>query len=66
MLAGRRPLRADVEEVGSGQAQEEDRSVDRQRGDVVQDVDQPRLGEVQVVDDGDDRLALGEPSPAAA
>ena len=50
----------DVEELRAGDAEEEDRRVAREVGDVLDEVDEHGLRPLQVVDD-DDLRALGGP-----
>ena len=50
------PCRPRVEELGSGEADEQDRRVARPVRDVVDEVEEGRLGPVHVVEDDDERL----------
>ena len=53
--AGRRPRRPQVEEIGPGGAEDEDRGLGRRGGDVLDQVEQRRVGPVDVVDDERER-----------
>ena len=58
--ARRRPGRPHVEEVGARGAEDEDRRVARRRGHVLDQVEQRRVGPVEVVDDEHERPRRGE------
>jgi hypothetical protein len=49
------PARATVEELRSGGAEQQDRRVPRQIGDVLDEVEERLLAPVDVVEDADDR-----------
>ena len=53
--ARRRPGRPHVEEVGARSAEDEDRRAARRGGDVLDEVEERRVGPVDVVDDEDER-----------
>ena len=53
------PAGSDVEQLGARDAEEEDRRVAREVGDVLDEVDEDRLGPLQVVDDDDLRPLRG-------
>lgn len=50
----RHPVGAYLEEVGSGQAQEQDRPAHGEHGEVLDELEEHRLGPVEVVEDDDD------------
>ena len=54
------PRRTVVQELGTRRADEEDRRVPRQVGDRLDEVEQGRLGPVDVVDEDDERPLVGE------
>ena len=58
--ARRRPGGPHVEEVGARRAEDEDRRVARRGGDVLDEVEQRRVGPVDVVDDEHERPRGGE------
>ncbi len=45
------PVGSDVEELGARDAEQEDRRIAREVGDVLDEVDEDRLGPLQIVDD---------------
>ena len=53
------PARSHVEQLGARDAEEEDRRVAREVGDVLDEVDEDGLGPLQVVDDDDLRSLRG-------
>ncbi len=57
---GCRPGRALVEQVGTGEAEEQDWCAAREAGDVLEEVEQRRLRPVDVVDRDDERPPAGE------
>ena len=56
----RRPRRAGVEEIWAREAEQEDRRAAREAEDVLEQVEQRRLGPVDVVDGDDERSRGGE------
>ena len=59
-LAGT-PVRSSFEQLGSGQGHDEDRDGSAPLLHVVDEVEEARVGEVQVLEDHDDRTARREP-----
>ena len=57
---GRRPRRASIEDVGPCEAEEQDRSPAREAEDVFEQVEQRRLGPVNVVHRDDERSRGGQ------
>ena len=53
------PARPNVEQLGTRDAEQEDRRIAREVGDVLHEIDEDRLGPLQVVDDDDLRASGG-------
>src|SRR5439155_22874140 len=55
-----RPRRARVEQVGPGETEEKDWRIARERGEVLEQVEQRRLGPLDVIDADDQGPLTGE------